>query len=54
MKKTIVGITILIGAIFYLSNKPIASIIELWPLLLFLCPIIHIFMHGGHKNNNHN
>jgi hypothetical protein len=51
MKRILIVITVVIGIIFYLSNKPIASIIEFWPLLLLLCPVMHIFMHGGHKHN---
>lgn len=55
MKKILIVITVVIGIVFYLSNKPITSIIEFWPLLLLLlCPVMHIFMHGGHNHNNHN
>ena len=55
MKKILIVITVVIGIVFYLSNKPIASIIEFWPLLLLLlCPVMHIFMHGGHKHNKDN
>lgn len=54
MKKVLIVITVVIGIVFYLSNKPITSIIEFWPLLLLLCPVMHIFMHGGHKHNKGN
>ena len=54
MKKVLIVITIVIAIVFYLSNKPITSIIEFWPLLFILCPLIHIFMHGEDKHNKGN
>lgn len=51
MKKSMIVMILVFGIIFYLSSQPISSITELWPLLLLLCPIMYMFMHGGHKHS---
>lgn len=41
---------------FFLITEHLAHIIPVLPwLLLLACPLMHLFMHGGHSGeNNHN
>ncbi|MGD1858187.1 MAG: DUF2933 domain-containing protein [Leptolyngbyaceae cyanobacterium] len=51
------GITLLVFlgiAAFFLITEHLAHIIPALPwLLLLACPLIHVFMHGGHRGHNH-
>ncbi|HCY64263.1 MAG TPA: hypothetical protein DHV59_15860 [Oxalobacteraceae bacterium] len=38
---------------FYLIKEHWAHLGQSWPyLLLLLCPLMHVFMHGGHGHGN--
>ncbi len=40
-------------AAFYLIAEHTAHVFGLLPyVLLLLCPLLHLFMHGGHDNHN--
>ncbi|KAB7884292.1 DUF2933 domain-containing protein [Poseidonibacter ostreae] len=54
MKKIIIGTIILVGIIFYFSDNAMNILIGFWPLILLLCPIMHMFMHGKHHHHNNN
>ena len=54
MKKIIIGTIILVGIIFYFSDNAMNILIGFWPLILLICPIMHIFMHGKHHHYNNN
>ena len=41
-------------AIYLISTSKSDSFTQFWPLLLLLCPIMHIFMHGGHNHHHSN
>ena len=43
-------------AVFLLWEEHQAHMIGVlpWLLLLALCPLMHVFMHGGHGHGNHN
>jgi hypothetical protein len=39
-------------AAFYLLTEHTAHVFGYWPYALFLlCPLMHVFMHGGHGNS---
>lgn len=47
---------LLIGAFFLLTEHRahLAGWIPYWPYLLLLaCPLMHLFMHGGHGHGGH-
>lgn len=48
-------VVIMVG--FYLWSEHRAHLMGYWPyLLLLLCPLMHLFMHGrgcGHKDDDH-
>ena len=40
---------------FYLLREHWAHVLGNWPyLLLLLCPLMHLFGHGGHGRHGHN
>lgn len=47
---------VIVTAGFYLWTEHRAHLLGAWPyLLLLLCPLMHLFMHGrcGHKDDDH-
>ena len=53
----LVGFTLLAMATFYLAIEHTAHIFDFLPyVLLLLCPLLHLFMHGrhgGHSGHDH-
>lgn len=50
----IVILIVLIAIGYYLFDKHRAHLFNVLPLaLLLLCPLMHIFMHGGHHSHHH-
>lgn len=44
---------VLVG-VFYLIREHWTHLGQTWPyLLLLLCPLMHVFMHGGHGGHGH-
>lgn len=46
----------LIGAYFVVTEHwaHLSTLFPYWPyLLLFACPLMHVFMHGGHGHGGH-
>lgn len=51
VKLTIITLAMIAGFIFFKEIQP--HILSALPYLIFLlCPLMHIFMHGGHGNHN--
>ena len=53
-KKIFLIVIISAVALYLLSASNYNSYVQFWPLLLLLCPIMHIFMHSGHKPHHSN
>ena len=48
------ALLLIAGAIYFLLTEHRAHVIALLPWsILLLCPLIHIFMHGGHAHGEH-
>jgi hypothetical protein len=51
------GLTLLVAMAvggFYLVTEHTAHLLGVLPYLLFLaCPLMHVFMHGGHHHGGH-
>lgn len=43
---------IMAGALLFTENRAHALGVLPW-LFLFACPVMHIFMHGGHRHGGH-
>lgn len=42
------------GLVYFLVMKHWAHTLEFLPYLIFLlCPLLHVFMHGGHGHGSH-
>ena len=42
------------GAAYFLLTEHLAHTIQALPwLILLLCPLLHVFMHGGHGSRGH-
>jgi heme/copper-type cytochrome/quinol oxidase subunit 4 len=40
-------------AVFLLVSEHRAHVLGAWPFLLLLaCPLLHVFMHGGHRSHS--
>ncbi|WP_375724621.1 DUF2933 domain-containing protein [Arcobacter sp. KX21116] len=51
MKKNKILIILIVSVVVYFFLQPPKVLFDLWPLLLLLCPIIHLFMHNEHNHN---
>ena len=47
-KNIVLFLIVTVGITYYLSNSQNNSLVQYFPLLIILlCPLIHLFMHGG-------
>ena len=51
---TVAVLMVALIVVFYLLREHWGHVAGLWPYLLLLaCPLMHLFMHGGHGGHGH-